>query len=165
MFPNLEGSIAAVSGAGKRGQDVVWVDRCLETVCLFGLGCGGKGQETSLLTWSKIPGMSTYSGPGEEPSPWGRLTMGTVMASTSGFLLVMQAGGRGLEDKRVAPPVVWMDCSIRNGEGAPGDIFIRVIQWLWPASRRVTRSNRLAIHLRWCPTVSSSKRIEEVSNS
>ena len=40
---NLEGSIVAVFGAGKRGQEVDLVGRHSEAVRLFDQGCRGKG--------------------------------------------------------------------------------------------------------------------------
>ena len=81
--------------------------------------------------------MSEYSGPEEELKPHRRRAVGTVTATTSGTLLATRAD---LEDKQVTTLVV----SAGSGIGTRGG----AIRECGPASRRVTWSKSLEIHLR-----------------
>ena len=69
--------------------------------------------------------------------------MGTVTASTSSILLVMR---EDLEDKQVAPSVVYVESGIsigtRTGGGALGEASAGAIRGCGPISRGVNWSKR-----------------------
>ena len=133
---NPVGSVAVGASIGKRGQEVVCVWANVQGPFVsFGWRGGGKGWGISLLVCCRIPGISKYSGLGNDPSPWRRLAVEVVEARPLGSVFVIYECP---ENRQVVPIGVWMDCKIETWRSALGEVSGRAIQGLWRASRKVT---------------------------